>query len=178
MKIKAIESIVKGNRNIQIKAGPGGEQWLGDGAAFYPLHGFPKLTEETIFRFFDIPEDKQGKYTYTEGEFPEGSDLRDNHDTDQLLERSEISILDNGVKVLPLFAEDRMIFINEKYLAPFSDEENGVELYERKWSKGSVIAVKTGFLLAGVIAPLVLKNGNALRRIVAMMGEGGDESDT
>lgn len=171
MKIKSVESIVKSNRNIQIKVGPEGVQWLGDGSAFYPLHGFPVLGEETIFRFFDIPEDKQGKYTYTEGEFPEWADLEDFSKSDRMLERSEIRILASGMKLLPLFTGNRVYFIDERYLTPFSDEENGVELYERRWSTSIVIAVKIGFLLAGIIAPVRMESDKLMEIVKRMVDE-------
>ena len=160
MKIKPIESIIKNKKSIQIRVEEEGVQWLGDGCAFYPLNGFPKLNEETIFRFLDVPKDKQNKFTYSEGEFPIGFPLRDNMPGEKLLKRSEIRIVANGVKLLPLYTDSGVIFINERYLAPFTDEENGFELYERKGIEQTIIAVKTGFLLAGLIAPMELGANN------------------
>ena len=169
MKIKPIEAIIKNKKTIQIRVDEEGVQWLGDGCAVYPLHSFPKLDEDTIFRFLDVPKDKQNKFTYSEGEFPIGFPLRDNMPGEKLLKRSEIRIVANGVKLLPLYTDSGMIFINERYLAPFADEENGFELYERKGIGQTLIAVKTGFLLAGLIAPMQFNNEKELCAICAQL---------
>ena len=169
MKTKPIESIIKNKRSIQIRADENNVQWLGDGAAFYPLHGFPKLNEETIFRFLDVAKDKQNKYTYSEGAFPIGFQLQDNLPSDKLLKQSDLRIVDGGVKLLPLYADSGMIFINERYLAPFADEEIGFELYEIKGIGQTLIAVKTGFLLAGLIAPMQFNNEKELCAICAQL---------
>ena len=156
MKIKPIESIIKNKKSIQIRVEEGGVQWIGDGGAFYPLYGFPKLNEETIFRFIDVPKDKQHKFTYSEGEFPNGFPTQDAMPGEKLLKIGKIRIQVAGVLLLPIYTDNGVIFINEKYLAPYRDEENGYELYERISNGHYLIAVKTGFLLAGLIAPMKL----------------------
>lgn len=178
MKLKSVESLIKNNRSIQIRT-QDDVQWLGDGSAFYPLHGFPQLSEDTIFRFFDIPEDKQGKYTYQEGVWPPSFDLSDSSESDRLIERAPISIYDSGMKLLPLYTSEGTVFINEKYLGPFADAENGVELYERYTGGQFLIAVKTGFLLVGLIAPLLFHRGDELKKIVEQIATAGtDDTQT
>ena len=154
MKINPIVSIVKSRKNIQIREDAHGFQWIGDGGAFYPLYGFPKLNEETIFRFIDVPKDKQSKFTYSEGEFPEGFPTQDAMPGEKLLKIGKIRIQVAGVHLLPIYTDNGVIFINERYLVPYRDEENGYELYERNSNGQYLIAVKTGFLLAGLIAPM------------------------
>lgn len=150
MKIKSIESILKSKKHIQIMTNDD-IQWIGDGAAFYPLYGFPILEESTIFKFFDIREDKQEKYTYTEGTFPPTIDLTDYCPQDKAVRRGNLLIVQHGEKLLPIFTDSGVVYINAKYLSPFADEET-YELFERKTGGTRVIVVKTGFLLAGIIA--------------------------
>lgn len=164
MKIKRVESIVKNSRHINIRWRDG-VQWLGDGAGMYPLHGFPLISEDNVFKLLDIPEDKKEKFTYTEGEWPESYDLSDTSPTDVPAERSPIHIIENGVMMLPLHTPDGVLFINVKYLHPFSDEENGVELYVRKVGNQKLIAVKAGFFLVGLIAPVEFGRYDELKKI-------------
>lgn len=154
MKIKSVESIVKQRKRIHV-LWDGDVQWLSDGYAAYPFHGFPPLSEENIFKFFDIPEDKQGKYSYVEGQFPIKLCAADTDKDELPVKRAGLRLVRYGVELLPLYTKDGIVFIDTKYLAPFSDQVNGYELYERKTmtTGQTYIAVKCGFLLVGIILP-------------------------
>ena len=165
MKIKRVESIVKNIRRITVRWRDG-VQWLGDGAGMYPLHGFPLISEDNAFKLFDISEDKKEKFTYTEGEWPESYDLSDTSPTDVPAERSPLQIIESGMSLLPLHTPDGVLFVNVKYLQPFADEENGVELYVRKGGNQKLIAVKAGFFLVGLIAPVEFGRQDELRKII------------
>ena len=53
MKLKQIEAILKAEKTIIVSETPSC-QWLGNGAAFYPVYNLPKLTQDNIFTMFDI----------------------------------------------------------------------------------------------------------------------------
>ncbi len=113
--------------------------------------------------------------------WPPSFDLSDSTESDRLVERAQLSIYDSGMKLLPLYTSEGTVFINEKYLSPFADAENGVELYERYTGGQLLIAVKTGFLLVGLIAPVEFHRGDELKKIVEQLttaGTGTDDTQT
>lgn len=153
MKIKQIEAILKQEKTI-IVAETSNCQWLGNGSAFYPVHGLPKLTKENIFTLFDIAEDKRDKFYFEERPLPAYLNFDDGDDSEQMLERGSIAFIAEGRTLEPLKTSQGLAFINSRYLKPFSNEPNGYELYERTDENGHIyIAVKAGFILLGVIAP-------------------------
>lgn len=130
-------------------------QWISDGGAFYPLYNLPEMEEENVFALFDIPEKKQEKIHFEHKyQLPEALSFADATATETPLEFGNISIYARGRILAPIKTSLGIIYINEKYLKPFSDAENGVQLYERYTPRGGVyIAVKEGFLLTGIILP-------------------------
>lgn len=155
MKIKAVESICKANKTILLGQA-GGVQWISDGGGCHPLHGLPILDEGNVFTIFDVPEDKRAKFFFdTSGSFLATPDISDNASGEQQLEQGAIAIYAGGRVLIPLKTASGLVFINNKYLAPFNDSENGVLLFERTDKSGrTYIAVKDGFLLAGIIYPV------------------------
>ena len=153
MKLKQIESILKQEKTIIVAETPYC-QWLGNGSAFYPVHGLPKLTKENIFTLFDVAEDKREKFYFEERPLPAFLNFEDSDSTEVMLERGAIAFFAEGRALEPLKTSQGIAFINSRYLKPFSDEVNGYELYERTDENGRIyIAVKAGFILLGVIAP-------------------------
>lgn len=154
MKIKAIESICKSNKTIMLGEA-GGVQWISDGGGCYPLHGLPILDEGNVFTIFDVPEDKRAKFFFDpSGSFLATPDISDNVSGEQQLEQGALAIYAGGRVLLPLKTASGLVFINNKYLAPFNDSESGVTLFERTDVTGKTyIAVKEGFLLVGIIYP-------------------------
>ena len=57
-------------------------QWLGDGAAIYPLDGLPLLEEENLLAMFDIPEKKRKKCYIRRSEAP-GNLCLDDYDPEE-----------------------------------------------------------------------------------------------
>ena len=113
-----------------------------------------------MFALFDIPEKKQDKIRFEhKRQLPEAISFTDTVDAENALEFGNISIYARGRVLRPLKTSLGVIYINEKYLKPFSDAENGVQLYERYTPGGEVyIAVKEGFLLTGIILPYDIIN--------------------
>ncbi len=156
MKISTIQQICKGAKRIVIYSDPSvSVQYISDGGAFYPLYNLPRMEEENVFALFDIPEKKQDKIRFEhKRSLPEFIDFSDTTDDEIALEFGSISIYKRGRILSPIKTSLGIIYINEKYLKPFSDSENGVQLFERHMPGGGIyIAVKEGFLLTGIILP-------------------------
>ena len=88
----------------------------------------------------------------------------------------------------PLKTESGAVFIDERYLRPFDNLENGYELYARTTPSGTTyIAVKSGYSLVGVIMPMAVVNEKFLEDLEALLrysritlynqGEGDDPKD-
>lgn len=154
MKFKSVASILKFSKTIIINESTDC-QWLSDGVAFYPCYGFPKLTPKTIFTLLDISEKKVDNFYVKEQELPVEVNFDDGDLTETMLKRGEFEFYIDGMRIEPLISTHGILFINTKYLKPFSDEKDGVQLYERKTKSGApYIAIKSGFILIGVIAPI------------------------
>ena len=81
--------------------------------------------------------------------------FEDHANGETLLELGGISVYTRGQILLPLKTSLGIVYINQKYLAPFKDSKNGVTLHERITPNGAVyIVAKEGFLLTGIILPL------------------------
>lgn len=100
MKLKKIEQILKRNKTIILYHGPDDIQFLSDGAALYPMFNLPELTKESIFTMFDIPEEKASKFLFEIRALSQSLDVnvKDIDPTENLLERSKISICLNGIE--------------------------------------------------------------------------------
>lgn len=172
MKIKAIESLLKGSKQIIVYRSDRYGQWLGDGSAMYPIHNLPNITEKHLYAMFDIPESKQSKYFFQERGIPKTVDLRDCVEGEQLIQRGKISIIAVGRELEPIHTSVGTVFINTKYLKPFSDEADGYELYERKDADGKTyIVAKSGMLIIGIILPFNVA-GPAFLKELELITEG------
>ena len=187
MKLKQIEAILKKNKNVHILEWGEG-QWLGDGVALYPVYGMPYLTEENLLTMWDIPESKRSSWHFfPRAELP-GIDLCDTVPGEHIIERTLFPICVKGATVEPLKTESGAVFIDERYLRPFDNLENGYELYARTTPSGTTyIAVKSGYSLVGVIMPMTVVNEKFLEDLEALLrysritlynqGEGDDPKD-
>lgn len=166
MKIKAIESILKSAKTIKVYRGSSSEQWLSDGSAIYPIHNLPSLSDKHLFAMFDIPDDKQSKYMFKEESLPSSINFDDMSKSEKLIQRGHITFCVLGRELEPLHTSSGTIFINTKYLKPFSDEALGYELYERCSENGDTyIVAKRGMLLIGVIMPFSINGDKFLEEI-------------
>ncbi len=156
MKLNAIQQICKGAKRIVLYTSPEKTaQWISDGGAFYPLYNLPRMGDENIFTLFDIPEKKRDKIRLEQHtNLPEILNFADRDMGENLLDQGKLSLCVNGRTMISLHTSLGAVYINAKYLVPFKDIENGVQLYERNTPSGAVyIAVKEGFLLTGIILP-------------------------
>ena len=152
MKLQKIKSICKEARRILLFEAAS-YQWISNGYAAYPCYNLPRLNEENIFAIFDIPDSDKGKIIFIEKAAPEKLDFDDCHSGEVLLERYPLAIRSHGQMLLPLNFAGQVVYINEKFLTPFSDIKEGYELYGRIDSEGKpYVAVKTGMILLGIIS--------------------------
>lgn len=154
MKIKSIANICKQQKRIYLYD-DNGTQWVGDGAAMYPLFDLPHLESENVFTIFDIPEKQRNKILFKEGTTPVGVNLEDISDGEILLNDDMIGITKGGSSMMPLETQAGLVFINAKYLSPVSDIDGTMELYERMSADGrQYIVIKYGMLIYGAIMPM------------------------
>lgn len=170
MKLKAIEAILKREKTI-IVSNSSKCQWLGNGYAYYPVHDLPELSRDNVFAIFDVPADKRDKYHYVERDLPANINFEDSDGTESLVGRGDMCIVAEGRLLEPIITSQGLMFMDKRFLNPFSGGENGIELYERTSDLGQIYFVaKTGFLLEGVIMPFDLINSKTIQTFATWHG--------
>lgn len=163
MKLKKIERICKQTRCVFIyddMMTVGDEtglvcQWIGDGHAAYAIDGAPYLDENGVCAIFDIGERNRPKITVVhKEELPSGLCFSDVWEGEEPLEPVELKMTLNGIPLYLLRdSSGSMIVIKDIYRMPF-DNWLACACYKRISKEGEAyIAVKTGFVLRGVILP-------------------------
>lgn len=163
MKIKNIAAICKKNKYAVIyeRYGESGGviQYIGDGAAAYPVTGLPALDKESLLTIFDVPEKQREDWFVQVAGIPSEISFEDMDANEKPVEREAISIAYSGRTLKPLQTRRGLVFIESRYLSPVSDILDVLELYERITPGGTpyivapYIVAKAGFLLQAVIMP-------------------------
>lgn len=165
MKIKNIAAICKKNKYAVIyeRYGESGGviQYIGDGAAAYPVTGLPALDKESLLTIFDVPEKQREDWFVQVAGIPSEISFEDMDANEKPVEREAISIAYSGKTLKPLQTRRGLVFIESRYLSPVSDILDVLELYERITPGGTpyipggtpYIVAKAGFLLQAVIMP-------------------------
>ena len=158
MKIKNIAAICKKNKYAVIyeryTEGGGVVQYIGDGAAAYPVTGLPALDKESLLTIFDVPEKQREDWFVQVAGIPSEISFEDTDANEKPVEREAISIAYSGKTLKPLQTRRGLVFIESRYLSPVSDILDVLELYERITPGGTpYIVAKAGFLLQAVIMP-------------------------
>ena len=160
MKIKSIISICNAEKGVDIYGvGDGYEQFFSANNAMYLMSGLPKLGEAEAYMLFGIPIDKQDKFEIhiVEG-YPHRFDLSSRND-DVGAARSNIKIKAFGGEYEPIGTSQGVVYISSRYLTPFDDIKEGVQLYERIDRHGKIyLVVKAGFMVVGIITPELITN--------------------
>ncbi len=161
MKIKSVVQICKKSETIELVNVGHGRQWLGDGAAFYPLFDMPIFTEETFAATFDLSERDRNNVRSTMQEVsPLKSVCLDEATSEECeVEVGPINVRYKGNTYIPLYGSHGVNFINEIYLVPFSDRED-LFFFERGTQIGenTYFVIKKGFMVCGVVCPVSLPN--------------------
>lgn len=155
MKLSKIAAIIKREKRI-VTVHVAGVQWIGTGSCFYPISDMPDLDKNALFTMFDIPTGKREDFSVTEDPSLPGIVFDDLAEVRECLVQRAGTEMFLGGRVLSILSTTQGIeFINSRYLVPFTDQENGFELYERYDERGRIyFAVKTGFLTIGIIWPV------------------------
>ncbi|MBO5449791.1 MAG: hypothetical protein J5994_10780 [Ruminococcus sp.] len=170
MKIPAILSVMKKKKSLGICRIGTEEQYVTDGQAAYNISCLPFVSPEQLLSMMGIPEGKMSDY-YIEfkpdlekiitGGFSNGY-------TDQMIERSKICIMYMGGIYEPLEFSCGTVFVDCKFLKPFDGME--YDLYERhsETDNTSIIAVKAGFLLLGLIIPTNISSEDLCKSLMVI----------
>lgn len=130
-------------------------QWMGDGAAVYPLDGVPYLDEGGVYAIFDVNDKQKDKLRVSHYEYmPEGMCLDDVCRGEVALEIVNLKMALGGTDLILLKdAEGHLMTIDAEYKRPFENWKD-CELF-RRVSGGGVpyVAVKSGCILRGLIWP-------------------------
>lgn len=159
MKLQKLWALLKASKYI-VKWQGADAEWLCDGRAFFPVHGLPSLTEQTLRTMLDVPEEKWTSYHYREeGELP-FSDL-DNYTGEEELRVSKITFTVYGVEFIALTKGLDIYLVRAKQLKPLGDSA-GLSFYLRQ----GYVAVKEGMVLRAVIAPEIITDDMILAEIM------------
>lgn len=156
MLIKKIVALCKKNKRVDILRGSDVD-WLGNGAAYYPLINMPELTEITFCAAFDIKTKDAEKTFFNFGaEIPEGFAFEDcPADEVECHYREDIAIQYGGKMLMPVITSDGISYLDKAYLAPVADNDDDVRhIFERHSESGVLyFAVKTGLMVTAIIMP-------------------------
>lgn len=152
MKFKKVVSICKARKQMVLYDGEG-VQWLSDRVGAYPLFEMPSFTEVSLQRICDIGDKQWESIYFDEAEMPEGFNFGDYDECESRCKEGSMAIAYRGRMITPVHTEEGILFIDGKYLEPFSDTPER-ELYLRETGSGvKYFAVKLGLLIYGVIMP-------------------------
>jgi len=152
MTIKSIAKICKSHKEVTRHTDEGGNQWLGFNGALYLVPNLPDCDNEQLAAIFDISPEKYEKMKFNFYECQNALLFNDVYAAENLLERSKVRYIVEGIELEPLKTSVGVVFINTEYLAPFKKFKNGFELYERLTPGGGLhIAAKSGLELHGIL---------------------------
>lgn len=153
MIIKAIAQLCKKSKHIQIYESDT-LQYIGDGAAIYPLYKMPRVTNETVFTIFDIQEKASKKMVCKIEALPKSICVDDIDDLERRIESSMIELSYSSHHLIPLKCSVGLVFIDASYLKPVADSID-IDYYERQLGNGDIcIALKSGMILHGIVMPM------------------------
>lgn len=166
MNIKKIIDICKKSGTLIIFEGKDGLQWIGDGAAFYPLYNLPNFDTESICRAYDITEKQAAKMHFRDEPLPDVLNFQDTHPDEIQCEREE-ALFGGGYGITPIITSEGMLFINGRYLLPIAGAaDEMLYIFERKTKDGQIyFAVKQGFMLIALIWPFDCINEKFVKRL-------------
>ena len=152
MKFKKIVSICKSHKRMVLYEDKE-IQWLSDRCAAYPLFEMPEFTETGLQRICDITDKQWENIIFDHSEMPEGFNFGDADECESLCEIGGMAVAYKGRMITPVHTEEGILFIDGRYMEPFSDTPER-ELYLRETKTGiKYFAVKLGMLIYGIIMP-------------------------
>lgn len=144
-------------------------QWMGDGAALYPLDGVPYLDEGGVYAIFDVNDKQRDKLRVSHQEYMPGDVCFDDVCPGEVtLEIVNLKLSLGGTELILLKdAAGHLMTIDAEYKKPF-DNWKDCELFRRVSGGGApYVAVKSGCILRGLIWPYKAVD----ERFVEVLGE-------
>jgi len=170
MKHRAVERICKNAKILHIYDrvydGEITEQWVGDGAAAYPMWGMAIMDAEQYLCAFDVPEGKRDGWGISRAKCPEDI-VRDVDPNEEEIRAHETGVFHGGKDLLLFDTSEGVMAMDRKYLAPIMDC-GLLSFYKRGEGKGRYFAVKNGMVVVAVIYPVAMQDETlpkALRRM-------------
>lgn len=158
MKLKTIESLIKKAGSAVVVEGAD-ELWLGNGAMLAPVYEFRRLDNDQLRAVLNISEKEAEKISITRtGEI----DLTNDAPGEELLDLPLLTLEIEGRQNNAYASVDGICYVRTELLAPFLSDNGPTLLYRRKTDRGEVIAIKRGFLLAGLVQPSAVATPNLL----------------
>lgn len=119
------------------------------------MDGLPLMTNEQLLIMFEVPEKDYPKYHFSNNEkFTNQLDRNDCISAESIVEPLAMKLYYCGYSLIPLKTEVGLVCIEEKYLKPLADLEQGYELYLRYSDRNKpYIVAKAGMFLKAVILP-------------------------
>ena len=167
MKIKHITALCKRQKTVYLYDGNDGQQYVGDGAAIYPLYGLPRLDEKSILTVLDVPYDKRLEYEVRRGALAVNAEDSDPEEEPIGMEYRGLVIVVDGDSIAPIKTSRGIVFIRTKYLSPIMDHRGLTFFLRTTYQQDPCIAVKEGFLLRALIMPHEMVNDEFLQKIEA-----------
>jgi hypothetical protein len=161
MKIKKLVSICKLNKTAIIyerKTGEVIQQYIGDGNAFYPIYGLPRLTKESLLTIFDIAQEDWDKWKVRVQEAPPKEFTDDLVENEEPISKFYQQIVINGELIKSMCMPNYgTVFYKDAYMGPIRDGEE-IMFYGRYCGEEPIIAVKSGLLLQATILPTKIES--------------------
>lgn len=156
MKYNKIAALIKKSKWLDVKTVDEGEQWVGDGSAMFPIYGMPQLDNEQIYKLLSLENDKTKISDGQAGMFDDSLFSEDYAGEIQVREFG-VNALINGEEHQTLYTELGALLIKSKYIEIAADNveiEGQLGIYIRKCGKIPFIAIKKGFALLSIAAPV------------------------
>lgn len=167
MKIKHITALCKREQIVYLYDGSDGQQYVGDGAAIYPLYGLPRLDEKSILTVLDVPDDKRPEWEVRRRTLEVNAEDADPEEEPVGMEYRGLALVVDGDSIAPLKTSRGMVFIRTKYMSPLMDHRGLTFFMRTTYQQDPCIAVKEGFLLRALIMPREVVNDEFLQKIEA-----------
>ena len=170
MKVKKIAAQVKARGILILYDHTDAEgvlsQWIGTGAAAYPITGMPYLEPEHLVNMLDLSKKDLDKINVMQRELPEDMP-RDAVEGEVMPMEAPFRLLHQGREVLIYQREGDAYFVDRALLGPIWSEYDEAELWLRFRTDGTpYFAVKNGLLVVGLVMPMDMSGmREAFRRV-------------
>lgn len=164
MKIKNLAGLVNKSKTLVLFSPDEGQQWAGDGNAFYSLAGLPKMTTAHVFRTMDIPENKAADIDAQAKPLPAAlipyvRELGGGSDLKEIIPEEE-TFTYKGYVLCPFSTRDHATYlIQQKYIKPLDNMDKLSFFLARPGASRFIIAYE-GLFPVAILLPMNDAQGN------------------